>query len=49
MAGRCVIIDPERRDLLFCVNDNTTPQEHHTSATQQLGEENEEDEKIPPF
>jgi hypothetical protein len=29
-AGRCVTIDPGRSDLLFCVHDNSTPQEPHT-------------------
>jgi hypothetical protein len=27
IAGRCVTSDPGRRDLLFCVHENTTPQE----------------------
>jgi transposase len=30
IAGRCVTIDPGRRDLLFCVHENSTPQEPHT-------------------
>jgi hypothetical protein len=30
IAGRCVIIDPGRRDLLSCVHENSTPQEPHT-------------------
>jgi hypothetical protein len=34
IAGRCITIDPGRRDLLFCVHENSTPQEPHTVATQ---------------
>jgi hypothetical protein len=30
IAGRYVIIDPGRRDLLSCVHENSTPQEPHT-------------------
>jgi hypothetical protein len=34
IAGRCITIDPGRRDLLFRVHENSTPQEPHTFATQ---------------